>query len=113
MCFTETSLEKRTDQMAPCQMTVGSQSIENYFTLTAYAAACLRQELCLRGAQKLQVPLDQVSCESGQVTTAGRQISFRRDTSMSKLHLSMLKQVDESIEKLEETSQFLICDCVN
>ena len=39
-----------TAAMAPCQMTVGSQSIENYFELTARAAASLRETLRERAA---------------------------------------------------------------
>lgn len=38
-------LYQSTAVMAPCQMTVGSQSIENYFELTARAAATLRETL--------------------------------------------------------------------
>ncbi|MEM7220600.1 MAG: molybdopterin cofactor-binding domain-containing protein [Pseudomonadota bacterium] len=46
---------QNTDAMAPCQMTVGSQSIENYLTLTARAAACLRETLRQRAALRLEV----------------------------------------------------------
>ncbi|MEM9624177.1 MAG: molybdopterin cofactor-binding domain-containing protein, partial [Pseudomonadota bacterium] len=42
--------QQDTSVMQPCQMTVGSQSIENYYELTALAAASLRQQLHQRAA---------------------------------------------------------------
>ena len=67
---------QRTDLMAPCQMTVGSQSIENYMTLTAYAAACLRQVLCQRGAQRFGVPVQEVRCRDAHVITGDQRLAF-------------------------------------
>ena len=40
----------------------------------------------------------------GGYVKPGREIKFRRDTSMSKLHLSMLRQLDERVERFGETS---------
>ena len=47
-----------TANMAPCQFTVGSQSVENYLDLTARAAAGLREVLADRAATALSVPAD-------------------------------------------------------
>ena len=44
-----------------------------------------------------------VAGHGGGTIKSGRQIKFRRDTSMSKLHLAMLKRLDERIERFGET----------
>ena len=67
---------QRTDKMAPCQMTVGSQSIENYGQLTALAAASLRLELLRRAAQALDAPAEELQCRDGFVAQGDRQISL-------------------------------------
>ncbi len=45
-------VHQSTSAMAPCQMTVGSQSIENYMELTARASAYLRETLMERARQR-------------------------------------------------------------
>jgi CO/xanthine dehydrogenase Mo-binding subunit len=66
-------LYQATDVMAPCQMTVGSQSIENYFELTARAAAYLRETLRDRAAALHRVAADSVTQADGgfEVASAG------------------------------------------
>ena len=44
-----------------------------------------------------------VAGHGGGYVKAGRQLKFRRDTSMSKLHLSMLRRLDDSVERFAET----------
>ncbi len=56
-----TCLHQSTDVMAPCQMTVGSQSVENYFLLVAQAAAYLRHTIQLRLSEQLKVPYSTLS----------------------------------------------------
>ncbi|MEM7097640.1 MAG: molybdopterin cofactor-binding domain-containing protein [Pseudomonadota bacterium] len=68
---------QRTDQMAPCQMTVGSQSIENYGRLTALVSAGLRQELLKRASEKLKCPMSELICQDGQIVGADKALSFR------------------------------------
>lgn len=41
----------------------------------------------------------------GNTIETGRQLKFRRDTSMSRLHLSMLQRVDPAIEEFGETDE--------
>jgi len=63
--------------MAPCQMTVGSQSMENYFTLTARSAAFLRATLQARAASKYGLTDSQLSsARHGFVTHDGRAIQY-------------------------------------
>jgi len=54
-----------TGVMAPCQMTVGSQSIENYLTLTARSAAYLRETLRQRAASKFEIDVGNVDFTPG------------------------------------------------
>lgn len=66
-----------TEAMAPCQMTVGSQSIENYLDLTARSAAFLRQTLQALAADKLGVKVDSLRPEYGGFKSAdGRSVSY-------------------------------------
>ena len=66
-----------TAAMAPCQMTVGSQSIENYAVLTARAAAGLRSTLIRRASEQSGVPEDQLQLrEGGIIEASGRLIPF-------------------------------------
>ncbi|MEM7253400.1 MAG: molybdopterin cofactor-binding domain-containing protein [Pseudomonadota bacterium] len=51
---------QNTARIPPCQMTVGSQSIENYFALTAQAGAAMRQIMHERAADRAGVPLASV-----------------------------------------------------
>ncbi len=64
--------------MAPCQMTVGSQSIENYLTLTARAAAFLRETLRQRAAHRLDVRASALTLvEGGRFVVAdGRSVGY-------------------------------------
>lgn len=65
------------NQIAPTQMTVGSQSIENYFEPTARAAALIRETLKMHTAQHYQQPLSQVILEKGGFRLPdGRSIFF-------------------------------------
>ena len=87
---------QRTDSMAPCQMTVGSQSIENYLALTALAAASLREVLLTRGAQQLGAPQSQLVCRDGQVIAAdGRAVRFAE----------MLAPGESSVEAARQAAQ--------
>lgn len=64
--------------MAPCQMTVGSQSIENYLDLTARAAAYLRHTLQSIAATDLGVQADELrSVEGGFETAGGLRTTYR------------------------------------
>ena len=65
-----------TDAMARCQMTVGSQSIENYMHLTAVAAAALRETLLNRAAAKLNTDAGALSCRDGAIVSSDRVIGF-------------------------------------
>lgn len=76
-----------TSVMAPCQMTVGSQSIENYFVLTAGAAATLRQELLKRASGKSGVPETALALLDGRITGAPSAIELK----------SLLQPGEESI----------------
>ena len=67
---------QNTALMAPCQMTVGSQSIENYMTLTALAAASLREVLLERAAAKLGEPVLALTCADGKVSGAAQSLRF-------------------------------------
>ena len=63
--------------MAPCQMTVGSQSVENYLDLTAKAAAFLRLTMQARAAQTLRVDIGRVeSIAGGFATEDGRSVNY-------------------------------------
>lgn len=66
-----------TAAMAPCQMTVGSQSIENYLTLTAQSAAHLRETLRARAALKLDVKSSTLTLIDGGFNSSdGRSIRY-------------------------------------
>jgi len=66
-----------TQAMAPCQMTVGSQSIENYLSLTAQAAAALRTTLAKRAATRLSVSTaDLQLIEGGFKSATGKTVSY-------------------------------------
>ena len=67
-----------TQAMAPCQMTVGSQSVENYMTLTALAAASLRTTLAERAATRLSVQTTELTLTEGGFASANRKtISYK------------------------------------
>lgn len=61
-----------TAHMAPCQMTVGSQSVENYLLPTARAAAGLREALRHRAALRFGRPADEVELIEGGFIAADR-----------------------------------------
>lgn len=64
--------------MAPCQMTVGSQSIENYLDLTARAAAYLRHTLQSLAAANLGVRVDALKLvEGGFEFASGQKTTYR------------------------------------
>lgn len=66
-----------TEHMAPCQMTVGSQSIENFLELTAKSAAYLRHTLQDQAAVLLQDdPSNLESIEGGFRSSSGKSISY-------------------------------------
>ena len=67
---------QRTDAMAPCQMTVGSQSIENYGALTSLAAAALREELLRRAAQQMGAKREELVCRDGAIHRGEQQLCF-------------------------------------
>ena len=67
---------QNTNDMKPCQMTVGSQSIENYGRLTALAAASLREELLRRAGQKLAVEPGDIACRDGSLVHGNQEIRF-------------------------------------
>ena len=69
---------QRTDQMAPCQMTVGSQSVENYLRLTAVAAAALRENLLARASVLTDAPRSALRCEDGGITDGRSVWPFKR-----------------------------------
>lgn len=70
-------LYQNTQAMAPCQMTVGSQSVENYFELTARAAATLRERLRVKAAEKTGLEVDQLqSVNNGFSTPSTALISY-------------------------------------
>ncbi len=70
-------LYQNTQAMAPCQMTVGSQSVENYFELTARAAASLRERLRVKAAEKTGVTADQLrSVNNGFSTSSTPLVSY-------------------------------------
>ena len=48
------------------------------------------------------LPLLVAGCGGGAVTS-GREVKFRRDTSMSNLHLSMLRTIDESVDRFADS----------
>jgi len=77
--------------MAACQMTVGSQSIENYLQLTAKSAAYLRHSLRLRAATKLAVDaMTLQSIRSGFRSRSGQTIAY----------INLLDSKDEVIRAL-------------
>ena len=68
---------QHTGVMAPCQMTVGSQSIENYSELVALAAASLREQLRVRAAKKLAVGADELKLDDGGFSsTTGKYVAY-------------------------------------
>lgn len=58
---------QKTDVIAPCQLTVGSQSIENYFELTAGAASTLRRDILRRASEQSGIPVDRLELRDGMV----------------------------------------------
>lgn len=64
--------------MAPCQMTVGSQSMENYWRLTAQSAATLRVHLQALAAEHLAVAAAEIRLvESGFETEQGLHLQYK------------------------------------
>jgi len=80
-----------TAAMAPCQMTVGSQSIENYLEQTARSAAYLRLTLQSLAARHLDVQLDALKSIEGGFETAGGQTATYR---------TLIKNSDATITSL-------------
>ncbi len=63
--------------MAPCKMTVGSQSIENYWRLTALSAALLREHVRSMAAEHFSIPaIEVLLVEGGFENREHQQISF-------------------------------------
>ncbi|MEM1432836.1 MAG: molybdopterin cofactor-binding domain-containing protein [Pseudomonadota bacterium] len=92
-----------TGLMAPCQMTVGSQSMENYLTLTARSAACLRETLRQRAAQRFDIDLRQVGTgpEGGFVLPSGLPIRYQQLLWAGESSVATVPQ-DDALELLSE-----------
>lgn len=85
-----------TSTMAPCQMTVGSQSIENYLELTARSAAYLRETLQQRAATIFETSLKTISLGyGGFVLPDNQQIKYADLLSEGEASLAPLTPVRE------------------
>lgn len=93
------------NQIAPTQMTVGSQSIENYFEPVARAAALIRETLKTHAARHYNQPLDKIAlAERGFNLPDGRLVQFDQILKIVDVRIIDPSKDKDAAEKLKSVT---------